>query len=124
MHDFSLFVIDIDQVLFISLFLTPFDLFNFHPTLKPKLRVILRSRFICTVPVTVTSWASVKLIDIDNCPLFVAASFWAGPVLASQGGYLRWAGHPHSPSPQGSSSPLPDAMIQAFKVSAFASLLQ
>ena len=31
-HDFTLFVADIHQIMLISLFLTPFDHFHFHPS--------------------------------------------------------------------------------------------
>ena len=41
LHDFTLFVIDILRL--ISLFLTTFDHFHFHPTLELKSSVILRS---------------------------------------------------------------------------------
>ena len=44
LFDFTLFVIDIQHIMLISLFPTPFDHFHFHPTLglDPALILTLR----------------------------------------------------------------------------------
>ena len=44
LFDFTLFVIDINHIMLISLFPTPFDHFHFHPTLglDPALILTLR----------------------------------------------------------------------------------
>ena len=44
LFDFTLFEIDIDHIMLISLFLAPFDHFHFHPTLglDPALILTLR----------------------------------------------------------------------------------
>ena len=44
LHDFTLFVIDIHQIMLISLFPTPFDHFDFHPTLGLDHALILTLR--------------------------------------------------------------------------------